>query len=327
MGSASASANGWNFQVTSGIILFFDNIKNIANIKIEGKNQDIEIEYTDGSKALCQVKCKSDETTSNTDGTHLRNALKSLTAFKTSKNTTFYYISNIDNPICVPTSKKFYTTNAIFDFDELPENDKKKIISIVGDDFPSSKLRIGIFYFNGDFNGKTKFARQKIEDFCAKANIQTTINASLLLKSYTTLFFADAITSRRISRSKENFVWPIIVVALSNEASCYSDLIELCDEDEEIYDTISGLYANFIDEKTGNYEFISEFINDFQTCKKGDVSLKPIDFVKSSYTNYLHKFLVSGDDDLNAYLAKVVIYKILRNRLTINRIKTEAGIQ
>lgn len=57
--NASASIFGWQFQINSAILYFINHIKEIKSIRIEGKDEDIEISLLNGKKILIQAKSSS----------------------------------------------------------------------------------------------------------------------------------------------------------------------------------------------------------------------------------------------------------------------------
>ena len=52
--NASQSAFGWDFQVGAGIILMLENIKELSKLKIEGKNDDIELTLSNQQRCWFQ---------------------------------------------------------------------------------------------------------------------------------------------------------------------------------------------------------------------------------------------------------------------------------
>ena len=325
MGSANSSANGWNFQVVAGIILFFDDVRNIKSIKIEGNKQDIEIEYIDGTNILCQVKSafKIDEY-EKVAGKHLRDALKSLDEHRKCANTSFFYISNIPNPMNVSSSRGFYGYNAFYSFDELSEKDRNKIAKYLSSDFPFEKLKIGIFYFAGDDSKKMEFARMKIDDFCKELGIEG-LNVRQLLNSYRCLFFDDACKERIINKSKEQFIWPLIVVYLSKQ-NRNNDCLILCGDDEEVLEQVLQKYDNYIDEKVEKYEMIGRYMSAYEEEKAKIGQIDILTFVGSYYSRFMDDFKIEKNEEYRAYLTKIVLYRVLSNRRTIQIIKRGSGL-
>ncbi len=57
--NASSSAFGWHFQINAAIIFMLREIKRVDSLRIEGLNEDIELNLTNGSKVFIQAKSKS----------------------------------------------------------------------------------------------------------------------------------------------------------------------------------------------------------------------------------------------------------------------------
>ena len=54
--NASASAFGWDFQANAAILLMLENIQEAEKVRVEGKDEDIEITLADKTKIYSQVK-------------------------------------------------------------------------------------------------------------------------------------------------------------------------------------------------------------------------------------------------------------------------------
>ena len=50
--NASASAFGWDFQVNAAILLMLENIEKAEKIRVEGKDEDIEITLNDKKRFI-----------------------------------------------------------------------------------------------------------------------------------------------------------------------------------------------------------------------------------------------------------------------------------
>ncbi|HDM8809201.1 hypothetical protein PCM16_10940 [Staphylococcus aureus] len=57
--NASSSIFGWHFQINSAIVYFIKYIKDIKSIRIEGKDEDIELLLFNEKKILIQAKSYS----------------------------------------------------------------------------------------------------------------------------------------------------------------------------------------------------------------------------------------------------------------------------
>ena len=94
--NASPSAYGWAFQVGAGIKLMLENIEEFIALKIEGKDDDIELTFPDG-KIYAQAKSVVEMGDQSSATAKLKNALETLSddAVKDKKSLKLIYITNI----------------------------------------------------------------------------------------------------------------------------------------------------------------------------------------------------------------------------------------
>ena len=323
MPNASPSINGWNFQVTVGIILFFSDVRNILRIKIEGKDEDIEIFHADGKKTYCQAKTAYNFDSANKVAlSRLKDALKSIDSNKDKANI-FIYASNIINPVNVSSSRNAYNYNTIYNIDEIPVKDREKILKYVSDDFPIENLRIAIYQFGSDIDSRQKHAKYIIDKFFKSINIYN-FNEHNLMDKYVNLFFDDA-CNRHIYKTKEDFIWPAIIVALDTLDNS-DELIELLGNEEEVSNILNA-YDDYINQKTVDYEFIIKYITGFADYSNDHSRARIIDFINDNYIRYLDDYSSLSNEDTKEMVAKMVMYKVLKNRSTINKIKNGANIK
>lgn len=100
---ASYSAWGWLFQVTAAIVMGLKYRKNLTEMKVEGKTEDIELYFKDENPIYVQAKStgKSIEDTSNATQhcTAALNTLINTSNIKKNKYSQLIYISNFLNPL------------------------------------------------------------------------------------------------------------------------------------------------------------------------------------------------------------------------------------
>lgn len=323
MSNASSSANGWNFQVTVGIILFFSELHDIRNIKIEGEKEDIEILYEDGKSLYCQVKAVYDiDNAKRVALHHLKKALDSLSKSSGQADNLMYATNNI-NPMNVASSKVYYEHNCIYDFDELPNDDKKKILRYISESFPTNKLKIAIFSFGRDKSVRKRFAVETIDKFFKSINVNN-FNQYALMDKYESLFFDDA-CNRYVNKTKSDFLWPAIIVAL-DECEDENEMEKLIGDSDDIYN-IQSLYNEFINERLFDYEFVGKYITKYSEYRSFNTGGTIVDFVGKHFFDFSEDFSSIANDEARQQLAKIVIYKILKNRRTINKIKEGAGLK
>lgn len=116
--NASPAAYGWAFQVGAGIKLMLENVKEFTALKMEGKNDDIEITMPNG-KIYAQAKSTTVMGNQSSANENLNNALATLSDdVKNDINCIkLIYITNILNPFStsqtIPKQSADYGTNSI----------------------------------------------------------------------------------------------------------------------------------------------------------------------------------------------------------------------
>lgn len=70
---ANAVLFGFDFQINAAIILMLENIKDLQSVRLESKNEDIELTLANGQKILAQAKAVEK---SSSDFSHVRENLK-----------------------------------------------------------------------------------------------------------------------------------------------------------------------------------------------------------------------------------------------------------
>ena len=98
--------------------------------------------------------------------------------------------------------------------------------------------------------------------------------------------------------------------------------------DESIYEEVVYRYHDLIDMYTEKFSFITKVIYDYSDFKSNRIrSERFLDFIEKSWELYKEDFALAYDDvDLEKVLLQVILYTILKNRLTIKKIKEGVGL-
>lgn len=121
---ASASSFGWNFQANAAIILLIKCIKNAESIKVESKNQDIEIKQIDGSFIYAQAKSVVAPHDTANISARLKDALVSLSSVPINCSK-LVYVTNIKTPF--NDSERLFQNREICPYAVFSEKDKINI--------------------------------------------------------------------------------------------------------------------------------------------------------------------------------------------------------
>lgn len=98
--------------------------------------------------------------------------------------------------------------------------------------------------------------------------------------------------------------------------------------DESIYEEVVYRYHDLIDMYTEKFSFITKVIYDYSDFKSNRIrSERFLDFIEKSWELYKEDFALADDDvELEKVLIQVILYTILKNRLTIKKIKEGVGL-
>ena len=325
--NASHSAFGWDFQVGAGIILMLENIKELSKLKIEGKNDDIELTLSN-AKIFAQAK-------SVMQIGDQRNAKRNLNgAFSTfkddiKKNKTpiisFVYITNISNPLSSEYKSAFEYGNT-YDFSILSDKDQQKIIEGLGDDFPVDKFKIKIIRFFGEGDNKWSDVKKQIAEFL-RCSIDDVSYDKRLLENWLYEFITNAadkpIPEREITIDKKDLILPIIILVTENAVS-ESNFLKVCDYDD--FDGLKKKYRKVLSQKKCDYEFVTKVIGDYLQHNKGTLKCSKIDYVTSNWEKYTVDFAFIDDEEEAEALIKLSILSVLLRKSQIERIRKEANL-
>ena len=150
--NASPSAYGWAFQVGAGIKLMLENITEFTALKMEGKNDDIELSLPSG-KIYAQAKSVTVMGDQSSATEKLKKALETLSddATKDNNSIKLIYITNILNPFSssLQNSPYYNCYDTSYNYSILPAEDREKIRKIVEMIFQLNNCKYMLFVFLG----------------------------------------------------------------------------------------------------------------------------------------------------------------------------------
>lgn len=324
---ANAVFFGFDFQVNAAIVLMLENIQELDSLKLEGNYEDIEITLDNGEYILAQAKAveKSSVDFQNVRQ-NLKKALISLSegAYKVNARQ-LILITNSPNPLNENESRNLFLGTAHRDFSSLPESSQQlinKYLSDIADPLDTSKFMIQVLPFETD-NDKEKYkiVKQEVDDFVGELNINISGVGKQLLTLWRESVFQNGSKSKAsIKLTKKDVVWPILVIATD---------VNRCDDyfaskfDSAVYDEITNLYSELINSCCERYEFFIKVLcdyNEFRSAKKPNE--KCVDFALSKWEDYVQELkLDNADEETQRCLVQIVLYNIVKNRMTINKVK------
>lgn len=323
--NASASLLGWDFQINAAIVLFMLNLKAAKSVRVEGKVEDIEITLNDNTKIYSQAKHVADPENNNTVRTHLINALRTLnTASRQSDIRSLIYVTNSPNPFSDKRTMAYFTRRTELSYIELPILCKNKIHELIEKyqyiELDVNKLMVNVIPFYGiNEENKYKEIRSVVEDTLADLKIDTLGVAKNILYRWQRYFFQNATeVSITVELSKKELLWALIVTIMESPDSIKYK-IDYSDDDLEF---IKDRYLKVINNETLNFELITRVLYDYKKSKT--IATK---FIEDNWINYMDVVeMLNDDNETLSVVVKMILYKILVKRDSINRIKMEVGL-
>lgn len=322
--TATSTLFGFDFQTNAAIVLMLDNIKDMSDIKMEGY-EDVEIRLSDGSSVLAQAKSAVNGSTDFSKALpNLKKAMESLSdAYSKCPSTKqLIYISNSANPLSIPSEKQiFLGVSSRRSYDSLPGKSKKRIddiLSSIKGPFDKSKLLIQTFYFEtDDEKERNKYVVDYvIKDFITTIGINSVTPSELHKIWHYDIFKSGTKRDSRLKLTKNDVIWPVIVLATNNMNFDDEDL------DDSETEEITRLYKDVINLCTEKYEFVTKVLYAYNVFYEGTKKERAGLFINSHYKDYLYLLDdVTMNDDIKECLIKIILRNVLNKRIQINRIK------
>jgi hypothetical protein len=331
--NASPSAYGWAFQVGAGIKLMLEYVKEFTALKMEGKDDDIEITLPDG-KIYAQAKSVTVMGNQSTAMENLKNSLDTLSddVKKDSNPVKLIYITNILNPLSTSSkiSPHYEKYGRTYDYSTLPDDDRKKIKNIVGDDFPVEILQIHVIEFFGEGKNKFEGIKENIRAFVRDALDDPSLSDNLFDKWYT-LFSLNCTDKPKedmsFDKNKKEIMYPVIVLAIDPPISS-DDFREVSDYDD--YGAIVSKYRDMLNQRACEYDFSSSLLAEYQMQKyqkvEGERSRFKFIFVKENWKQYEDSFNQIDSESIREAVTKMTILTIIERAYKLEKIRKAANL-
>lgn len=318
---------GFDFQVNAAIILMLENINDLQSLRLEGNYEDIDLTLNDGKHILAQAKAvKNSSTDFRNVRQKLREALTSLSeACQAVDAKQLILITNSPNPFNDDASRSIFWGPTHRDFSTLPPSAQAIITDYLGKiitPLDPNRFTVQVFPFETDNDlERYKVVMQEIDNFIGSLNINIPgLGKRLLEVWHWDIFTNGSKTNAAIQLDKKSIIWPIMVIA-TDIAKCDDDFLNQFDS--AVYDEIVHHYKDTIDNCCERIEFFTRVLSDYNSFHSGKrPSDRMNDFVEQTWKNYYEEFTVPGmDAETQEGLTKVVLYNIVRRRITIDKIK------
>ena len=304
-----------------------ENIKELQSLRLESKNEDIDIELCSGNHILAQAKSIVNSSTDFTNvRKNLKKALNSLSeGSKKVQTKKLILITNSPNPLNEDASRSIFWGPAHRGFDTLPESSQKIItdyLSQIDQPLNTDQFVIQVVPFETDDDAERYKAVSKvIDEFIGELKLDIPGIGKQLHRVWCGEVFKNGTKKNvNITLSKKSLIWPIIVIATDIDR-IDRDFVERFDSVQ--YDEVVRRFRQTIDSCCERVELFTEILFDFNAYKNtGKASEKTVNFVEDCWSNYSSEFEDSGiESSIAEALSKVVIYNVIRRRYDIDKIK------
>lgn len=327
--AATPTLFGFDFQANAAIVIMLKNIKAMKSIRLEGM-EDIDIVLSDNSRILAQAKAvqRPNEDFNNVT-TNLKDALESLTDSnrRHSNISHLIYITNTPKPFGLRDQSNLFTGLPSYrGFNDLPNELQEQITGALTNlnmKMDTSLLYIQTLPFDtNDEDERYKYVMYQIRDFIY--SIQgLNIPPQELHRIWTVdLFRSGTIRDQSVYLTKNDIIWPIIVLATNYDN--YDDY----DLDDAQCQEVNRLYADIINTCSEKYEFITKVLstyNKFDPTVPGRERIR--EFARQKVADFYGIF--DGQDvhqELRDVLLQIIIRNILNKRYLIDKIVKAAEL-
>lgn len=324
--NASPSAYGWEFQVGAGIVLMLDYAKEFTSLKMEGKDDDIEITIP-GGKVYAQAKSVYQMRDQRSAVKNLGEALTVLynDAKKDPDHDKLIYVTNIVNPFDGTQNNAYSTYDRVYDYAIIAETEQQKIMEHTKSDFPTDDLQVRVLWFFGEKERKYDSVKRRVRDFLDEAELKA-FNDNELLRDWTFLFHANCADvpdeKKRVEMSKKEVMYPVIMLATKGGIS-RNDFSEV--SDYENYEEIYERYRESINNRAYEYDFTASLLAEYQIEKgkvpKDDLNGFMYKFVRENYANYRQYFDgVDEEPETKDQVIMMTLLTIIKNAGNLKKI-------
>lgn len=333
--SAIPTVFGFDFQEVAGLILTLFYLKDVKEISIEGKKQDIELLLNNGKVIYAQAKAttKFESTTLDKfkegmvtliENAQLNNAEKLI--YVTNSLYPLGKASKLKNFIVNGDKEKRYTFN---DFKENGLDIDSYINKASNSDLSFDREIFELHFYKlfqfSDKKTKYEVAFEYIQQFLGKIGKSSYKNEVFDL--WEAQFHRNA--AQKETLSKKDFIWKMVVRLFEvHQLDDFKDYFEF--DDNEI-DEIEERFGDVINDLVNWYELSNIIFNSYITYKREscnkDRKTRELEFVDKCWKEFQDDIIfMSGDELSREIITKLVIWKILINKVTINKALKEAGL-
>ena len=329
---ADAVVFGYDFQVNAAIVLFLENIEDVKSLRLEGNYEDIEIELNDGKYIFAQAKAV--ERASDDFANVRKNMKKAIITLSEADHkaeaSELIMVTNSPDPFKDKGSKNaFYGPSKRY-YKDLPESAKKIVdgyLKALKEPLDTNKFKVQVIPFETDDDDERyKVIMQCVNDFVGDLNTHIPgLGKKLLSVWHWKVFDNGGKHNVSIKLQKKDIVWPILVKVTED-----STLDEEFKEQFDIglLEEVNYLYSETIENHCERCEYFIGILSGYNSFVSEKKPIERIyDFIDQKWDDYSYAFSTEiVDNTVKEAITKIVMYKVLRQRFVINRVKERTNI-
>lgn len=327
--NATGSIFGWDFQINAAILLFLREPDKITKLRVEGAKEDIEI-YKGNQVTFAQCKSISKAGDYSNVSKNYNKALETLNrAISTTPNCeNLIFVTNTDKPL--GADKNIFGGFTWMDYAELPPASAKKIQDVIKKNkltsIDTAKLKVCVIPFiSNDFKTRYRCISETVNDFLNRIDIDSACGEELMMVWQQMLLHNATQSPEDICLSKEDMVWPLIVILMEK-----SNCDWLNDEmDDALQDAATRKYKKLISVCENKINLCFKVLYAYEgfgpTMNAGE---KMKNFVLEKWTDYVDEIandIQSAEE--REMVTKIILYRILRRRIDIDKIKSAVNMR
>lgn len=340
--NASRTAFGWLFQTNAALVLMLRNIDEAESVRVEGKFEDIEIRYADGSVDYAQAKARTTNTPGDNSTIRFSDAIHTLAedAQKADCRRAMF-VTNDFYPLGKSHSDIQFESDTMLSFSELSPKQQDYVLAQFlqfADDNPDVAVDIDaiknhfsvyvMWFYGEDERTRTRQVKQAIQEFFGR--IDSRLDSRFIQRLYnswsTQLRMNEATVNTDLTIEKSRFIWPLIIVLI--EAHEDDEFFE--DIDDEMRQDILECYGQVIDEATDRFDLITKIQTDYEAYRRTHRGT-PKDMRKTFTHDHvaIYRDLVGADaisDEEACYVTALIIKKVITKKDMISKVREEVNL-
>ena len=237
------------------------------------------------------------------------------------------FITNSPNPFNDADSRDVFgglpTRRSFSNLPPTAQDIVKKYLGDIDKSLDLQKFTVQVFPFETDDDTERyKAVTQAVNDFIGNLNVNVSYGLGKWLFQvwHDDIIINGSKKDASIQLDKKDIIWPILV---------YETDINRCDEDFlnqfdiGVYDEVVRLYSSTIDSCCERIEFFTKILYDYTQFPSTKKQMEKCqDFIGHSWKNYKSEFSLDGiDDETLEALTKIVLYNVIRRRITIDKVR------